>query len=238
MPFTFPEFSTDFEVGTPGSGGPGIAPRNAMLDIINDALIAVGYDPVQVAEDGSDGWVAGKNAYDRMLPFVMARHDWKFRTQITDLARIGSSSFPGLSDIYEKPGDCLQLMTCWDTTAASYVQTAPQFYVREYKIRAPKFDYKLIGNHIHCVAPDGAKCLYVPWPSNDADMDPLFRETLVNMMESLLQRGVSDEPDKAKSAFQVGEMLLGEARARGDNQEPRKAAFISRSGLARRTRRA
>ncbi len=230
-------FSVDPSTSS-GSGGPGITPRNDAQSIINDALMDCGYDPVTVAGgDNSESWLAGKRAYDRMLPVVMARHDWKFRTRIADLTRLGTSTFPGLSDIYSKPGDCLQLMTCWDTAHGGFIQPLPQFYTRDNRITAPKFDYKLVGDDIHCVGPSGVQCLYVPWPSNDADMPPLFRESLVLSMTSVLQRALNDDREKARDAFKIGEMMIAEAKPRSDNQEPRRAAFTPRMQDVRRRRR-
>lgn len=234
MPLPFSEEAASAS----GSGGPGISPRNDELSIINDALVDCGYEPVTIADgDNSDEWLVGKRAYDRFLPVVMARHDWKFRTRLTTLSRQGTSTFPGLTDIYSKPSDCMHIMTCWDTALGQQVQAYPQYYVREFRITVPKFDYKLIGDQIHCVAPDGVSCLYLPWPANDADMPALFREALVQMMVAFMQRGMNDDREKGGDALKLSEMMLQDARSRTDNQEPRRALFVPRMQQVRRNRR-
>jgi hypothetical protein len=234
MPLPFSEEAASAS----GSGGPGISPRNDELSIINDALMDCGYDPVTVAGgDNSAAWLAGKRAYDRYLPVLMARHDWKFRTRLTTLSRQGTSTFPGLTDIYQKPADCLHIMACWDVAVAEQATALPQYYVREFRITTPKFDFKLIGDQVHCIGPDGVGCLYLPWPSSDADMPALFREALVQGCIAILQRGLNDDREKAVDAFKMGEMMLQEGRTRSDNQEPRRAIFSQRMQQVRRTRR-
>jgi hypothetical protein len=217
------------------TGQPYLQPRNSKIEIIRDALDDAGHD-LGSADEGSPEWIKGSRAYERMLPVVLAQHNWKFRTQIgDDLARIGASNYPAYTDIYEMPGSCLHLISAWDKDAAAMTPDLPQFWFSRQKVAPPRLDYQVIGGHIHCSAPNGIAALFVPFPANDLEWPALFREAFVRAISSVLHKSLNDDIDAADKAEQQQMFITADAKARTDNQEPRKAMF--RTSRTRHTRR-
>lgn len=203
------------------------------LRIINDALMATGNNPVEVADDGSPEWVAGSNAYERYLPLVLKRGNWKFTNDLQELTRLGTSTFPGFSDIYEKPAACIHLMAVWDTETASNVRDVPLNVIPRDGVLPPSLAWRVIGDNIHCAAPDGVTAFFVKTPA-EGDWPPDFVEALTLEIEAVLHRGLNEDPDSAKLTKQLARFELDEARARGDQEEPRRVAFKSKMRNARR----
>lgn len=186
------------------------------LSIINDALIATGNEPV-TTDDGSAQWIAASTAYSRMLPIVLYKHNWVFQTNLVNLPRLGASTYPGYSDIYEKPQDCLHILNVWPSDRVSFSTTPPEL------------DYKIIGNHIHCSSPGGVVALYEIDPSfhNEIvlDVTPGILETLRREIEALLYQGLNEDTPSAKLAKGLADLELSFARSRADQEAPRRVAF-------------
>lgn len=207
------------------------------LGVVNAALLATGNNPVVVAGDNSDEWRVGSSAYDRMLPVVLAKHDWKFQTEIAALVRTGNSQFPGYQDAFAKPVDCLHLENVWDTYLASLID--PNWYptgMSRDGIRAPPMEYRIIGDQVNCTTVTGAAtCLYVPQPNN-ASVSALFQEALTTAIEVLITRGLNEDMEAAEALAKLAEEDLREARASNDSEEPRSIPFRSRMLERRRGR--
>lgn len=207
------------------------------LSIINDALIATGNLPVAV-DDGSDEWIAGSSYYERCLPLVLARHDWKFATDIKALTRAGASAYPGFVDMYEMPADCLWLRDCWDKRdgdQAARFSADRRGQSRE-GVPLPPFDYRIIGGLIHCTAPDGVFAFYIQNPRATDAFPVGFTEVLRLEIEALLARGFNEDATSAPALKALAMKELSEARSRDDQQEPRKVIFRSHLLDARRRR--
>lgn len=210
---------------------------NDKLSIINSALISVGRDPVTVADDNSAEWIVASNAYERELPRILSARDWKFKTGIAACTRLGASTFPGYSDIYQKPANCLHLIHAFSTTSANQIVATPSYFDARDNTNLPRFNYRLIGDQIHCADSNGISAYYVVEPSSDVEWHPMFREALVRAVEAHLERGLNNNMDGAKMAYSLAAGALDEASSRTDNQEPRKAVFRTQATMARRMRR-
>ena len=205
------------------------------LTIINNALIQTGNSPCTFA-DGSDEWIAGANAYDRMLPVVMNRYDWKFLQKIAPLVSAGTSAFPGYSTMLAVPADCLQLIDVWDAYYASLV--LPNGFPGNPAIqtRPPAFDYKIIGGMVHCTPQDqGAIAIYVPTTQPTA-ASAGFIETLTQEVAALIAVSLNEDMTAAAAARSIAKEELSLARARDTQQEPRRVPFRSRMLEVRRWR--
>lgn len=203
------------------------------LTIINNALLATGNNAVQVEDDGSPEWTAANNAYERYFPVVLKRGNWKFTSEIAELTRLGTSTFPGFTDIYEKPADCIHLQSVWDTETATNIRAVPLNLMPREGTYPPSLAYRIIGDQVHCAAPDGVSAMFIKTPA-EGDWPPDFVEALTLEIESTLHRGLNEDPDSAKLAKQLAMKEVDEARARGDQEEPRRVAFKSRMVRARR----
>lgn len=210
---------------------------NDKLSIINSALISISRGPVAVADDNTPEWIYGSEAYERALPAMLSKRDWKFQTAVSACTRVGASSVPGFSDIYAKPAHCLHLIAAYSTTTAGQVTVERSYWYSREKLSVPRFDYRMIGDQIHCAEPDGVTALYVQAPLTDKEWHPAFREALVETMIAMLERSLNRDTDAAKLAIAMAAGALDEASSRTDNQEPRKAAFRTQIRAARRLRR-
>jgi len=210
------------------------------LTVINDCLIATGNNPV-TGDDGSASWIAASNAYDRMLPVVLSKHNWHFQTATVSLTRLGTSAYPGYTDIYQKPADCLRLENVWRTDLGQQIPQFSQFGIGGMGAIVPQLDYKIIGDQIHCVGPLGVTALYVIDPTQHEgvilDVSAGILEALRRSIESLLYQVLNEDREAAIDAKKLAEMELSEARAISDQEGPRRVAFRSRfSELRRRPR--
>lgn len=207
------------------------------LSIMNAALIATGNDPVTV-DDGSNAYMVASSAFDRMLPIVMVKHNWPFETAITALVRAGASAFPGYADMYAKPADCLHLQNCWDTLLGQQsLQPLTWEGMTRDGIRAPQFEYRIIGGLIHCNGPNGVTALYVKNPNPDGgDWPPGVAETLTLEVESIILRGLNEDQEAAVVMKKAAAEEIKDARYQVDSELPRKVAFRSRQLERRRAR--
>lgn len=210
------------------------------LSVINDTLIATGNEPV-TTDDGSAQWISASNAYDRMLPIVLYKHNWPFQTNTLNLARIGTSAYPGYSDIYQKPQDCLHIENVWRTDLAlEFLPQTSGFGIDGMGAMPPALDYKIIGDQIHCVGPNGVTALYVVDPTEHSevilDVTPGILETLRREIESLLYQSLNEDSASAQLTKKLAMAEMDEARAKADSEGPRRVAF--RSGFTEKRRRA
>lgn len=206
------------------------------ISVLNDCLIATGNNSVAL-DDGSAEWVVASNAFDRMLSVVLYKHNWVFQTTTANLARIGASAYPGYSDIYQRPPDCLHLENAWRTDVALLIQPSQSggFGRDGMGSIPPQLDYKIIGDQIHCVAPSGVTALYVIDPASHSnvilDVTPGILETLRREIESLLYQGLNEDAAGAAMTKRLAATEISEARAKVDSESPRRVAF--RSGFTR-----
>ena len=203
------------------------------LTIVNQALIACGHEPVSV-EDGSPQWIAASQAYDRMLPVLIYKHKWNFQTRLFGLVRIGTSTYPGYTDIYEIPVDCLHLENAWRTDLAASVPQFSSFDGDGMGSQPPQLDYKIIGQQLHCYGPQGVTAYYVQAPPTAKHWPPGFVETLVREIESLIYQGLNEDAEAAQITKKLALAELSEARAKSSSEEPRRVAYRSNIVNARR----
>lgn len=208
------------------------------LTTINQCLIATGNNPV-TTDDGSPSWIAASTAYDRILPVVLYKHDWKFQTNTTNLTRLGASTYPGYEDIFAKPFDCLHLMNVWRTDLAQDVPVLSQFGIDGMQVTPPELDYKIIGDQIHTVAPNGATCLYEVDPTQHSevilDISVGALETLRREIESALYQSLNEDAQGAEMTKKLAMEEMAEARQKDASEQPRRVAF--RSNFLERRRR-
>lgn len=206
------------------------------LSIINAALISTGNTPCKY-EDGSDEWIVGSAAYDRMLPVALASGKWKFRTKIVALARLGASTFPGYADIYAKPADCLNFMNCWDTLLGQEMLPFLGPGMARDGVRPPPFQYDIIGDQIHCVGPNGVTAIYNPNPAPGEDWPPGFIESMTKGVESIVQGGLNEDNEARLKLNEAFEADLQTTRFQVDSEAPRKVMMRSSVVERRRFRR-
>ncbi|MDE2040654.1 MAG: hypothetical protein KGJ45_11660, partial [Elusimicrobia bacterium] len=199
------------------------------LNIINDALLATGNQPVTQIADGSDEWTAASNFYDRALRETLIQHDWKFTLTLGAMTRVGSSSYPGYQDMYQPPADCLQLRECYDERVAALIQPIDTWTISKEGIKLPPMDYRLLNGLVHCIAPEGAGCLYLQNPANETGFTVGFAAAVTRLLEQYLYQGFNEDPQAAVAIEKKVQEKLEMARMQDDETEPRRLPF--RSGM-------
>lgn len=206
------------------------------LTILNDVLIATGNNTVTV-EDGSPEWIVGSNAYDRAVAVVLSKHNWGFHTAIQALTRLGDSTYPGYADVFEKPNDCLQIEYVWRTDQAQNIPQFSGFDISGDGAKPPELDYRIIGDQVHTVAPEGATAFYVRLPDATIPAREPFSEALRRQMESYVFQALNEDFQAAAGALKVAGAELADARQKSDSESPRRVPFRSNFMETRRRRR-
>lgn len=206
------------------------------LRIINEALINTGNEPVNVADDTSDEWRVASSAFDQWVPILLHRRNWNFATRLQPLNRVMDSNYPGLSDIYAKPADCLYLIDVYRPDVAASMQPLPAYSMSKDNLRLPALDFKIVGDLIHASAPSGATALYTPFPVGSQPWSIGFVAALRLKIEATIYRALNEDMQASAYAEKASEAAMQEAIARCDSEEPRKVAFRSSISEARRRR--
>jgi len=204
------------------------------ISIMNSALIATGNNPVQAADDSSSEWIVASEAYERAVETLLYAHNWKFAKQLQALTRIGDSEYPGYADKFVKPNDCMFLVNVWRTDLAAliYPDARSSALIGEDHRKAPRLDYRVLGDLIHTVAPAGATCEYVPFPVGGQPWSVGFREALRLKIEAACYRALNNDTDEADRADKQAMIALQAARSRSDSEEKAQPGFTS--GLLKR----
>lgn len=206
------------------------------LAIINNALIATGNNPCATVDDGSPEWTVASMAFERWLPVLLRRRNWPFADTFADLTRVGASRFPGFSDVYAKPPNCLFLRNVFRTDLAALVIPSLGYVMPEQDTRPPPLEYRIVTDQVHCSAPAGATAIYVPFPAGAQPWTSGFVETLTLSIEAMIYRGLNEDNAEATRCEQRAEAAMQEEAARAENEEPRRMAYRP-SVLERRRRR-
>jgi hypothetical protein len=200
-------------------------------EIINSALSQTGDNLVAVADDGSVEWTVCSPAYERGLAYVSESHSWNW---LTDWRTLTPSPTPPPDDRYDTayplPDDLVHLIqvrmndaVCvWDLLNGQLVVNAqggpPPPSV-------PTTPFPVIIKGIFAT-----------------NSDPTFATpTVVVVLQmfvmSGIYRGIHKDVAEADKMFAAAMAMLKDAKSRHDMQMPKRAIFISRMTLSRRTRR-
>lgn len=206
------------------------------LAFMNRALVATGNHLV-TTDDGSPEYTAASFAFDRAFPLILYKHNWHFNSQLNPaLNRVGASNYPGYTDIYAKPANCLFLIQAWDPTFAQWVLPVPSLEFGRRGARPPSFDYQIIGDQIHCVGPNGVACEYIQTENDAVNYPPGFIEAVGREMESLIYQSLNEDFEAAEATKKLAVEELQEAKVRNDAENPRKVLLKSNMLERRRAR--
>lgn len=206
------------------------------LLLINQALTNTSNNTCTV-DDASDEWRVASSAYDEQAPLLLYRHDWKFANRFQALSRIGDSQYPGFSDVYEKPGDCLMLQNVYRADLAALVIPGLGYGMPDEDTRPPDLEYRIVQDMIHCVGPQGVIAIYIPFPVGAQPWSVGFLAALRLKVEAGILRGLNEDYAEAKTRDEMAESAFALAKSRSDTEEPRRVMFRSSVLEARRRRR-
>jgi hypothetical protein len=208
------------------------------LKIINQALINTGNNPVNVADDTSDEWIAANNAFEQNVIYLLGKKDWNFATDTVELARLGDSNFPGYRDVYAKPADCIQFINAWRLDSQQRLeQWLSGYHHAMADVYPPSLTYKIIADNIHTVAPKGLRAYYSKFPTGAEAWSTGFVACLRAKIEANLYRSLNEDGQMAGAWEKYAEDMLRDAISRNAEEEPARVMFKSRLQMIRRIRR-
>jgi hypothetical protein len=201
------------------------------LTIINSALSQTGDRLVSAADDGSVEWGACSPAYERGLAYVIESHSWSWTTNVRTLQ---PSPTPPTDDRYDTayplPPDLVHLILV--------------------RINDGPGRWDIENNLLVVNAKGGPPPPSVPTVPFKVDIKGIFSTnsdpvnatpTVIVVLQMFVMSGIyrSMKKDVAEAGKLYGEAMkmLDLAKARHDQQKPKRQIFISRMNESRRHRR-
>lgn len=207
------------------------------LTVVNRALARTGNNPVLTPDDGSDEWRIASLSFDDWAEQLYYNAEFRFTSQIVTVStRVGDSPFPGFQDIYDKPGDCLWLANACRSEDAANVLPQLATGMPDQDTRFPDFEYRLINDQIHCVAPSGLLVRYIRFPRAGDPWSKGFQSALELYVQADILRGLNEDFSEAEKRQARADEAIKFAMSRDQNQEPRRIMFRSSVLERRRTR--
>jgi hypothetical protein len=193
-------------------------PVDDKLALINRCLLLKGQRVVAAEDDGSLEWNVCSAAYDTYFEPMLEDAEFKFSTQIQELTRTGDATDEHFDDAYGLPNGCLHLITV--------------------KIDDVKQPYRIVGNEIQisCETTDEVMAKFVAEP-DVTELSALFKVALQEAVYSGIESGLKKDQAIANGHIAKADAALQRAKTRGDQQEGKKALFVTRHRTARQFRR-
>lgn len=192
-------------------------PIDDKASLINRCLLLKGQRTV-LEDDGTDEWNVCSAAYDTYFEAMLEDSEFKFSTSIAELTRTGNATDEHYDDAYGLPNGCLHLI--W------------------VKIDDAKQDYRIVGNSIQISTDntDDVMCKFVTEP-DVTELSALFKVALQEAIYSGIEGGLKKDAKEARAHLAMADAALQRAKTRGDQQEGKKALFVTRHRTARQVRR-
>jgi hypothetical protein len=216
------------------------------LLIINRALSATGNNFVANYDDGSDEWTVASPAYDEALAYMMESHSWGFAMQTIVLQP--SPTPPQDTDFdtaYPLPSDCVHVE--WIKINQNNPNSFNSPMLTLWKIASTPTGPVIVTNAqggppppVTPVTPAQITMYYLSNAgalTDSTNGTPTLVLALKAFVASGIYRGLHEDAAEADKIWQGGEQYLQRARARYDQQKPKRQFFNSRIGAVRRIRR-
>jgi hypothetical protein len=218
------------------------------LGCINSALLLTGDNIVNVADDGSDEWNVGSEAYETAIGYISESHSWGFAKKVVTLQP--SPTAPADTDwdtAYPLPKDLVFLLWAKINQNSSTPLPFNTNQLTLYDIQAgPTGPLLLInaqGGPPPPSPPQTPCAVFIQYISNSGFLcdstsgTPTLIASLKRFIMAGIRSGLHEDPAEAKSDEQAARSLLQEARTRYDQQKPKRRFFNSRMAASRRIRR-
>lgn len=188
------------------------------LSIISDCLLLKGQSIPTTEDDGSKEWNVCSAAYEQAVGHLVQEHNWGFATETDVVARVGDSADENYNDEYALPGDMLHLV-----------------WVRQGGL---PLDWRMVRNKIQVSADTESDLVvkYVARPEPDA-WPPMFASALKEHIFAAIEMGLKHDTKMAMAHREAADEMIGRARSRTDQQEPKRSVFVSSYRTARGSRR-
>jgi len=205
-----------------------VIPQSDKLTIVNQALVNTGNNTVNVYDDASSEWIVSNSAYEQWVPLLYYRRNWNFATSFAEMLRAGDSPYPGMTDAFFKPADCMFLQNVWRTEEIKrFDETIPPKVRPPEGLYPPKLQIKVLDDKVHTRAPYGAYCQYTPFPQTNDPWSLGFVAALRLKIEATLYRSLNEDMQAASAVEKYAEEILQEAVSRDAQEQPGKTMFRS-----------
>lgn len=218
------------------------------LGAINAALVFLGDNQVNVADDGSDEWTVCSPAYERAMGYIMEGHSWGFATQVVTLQP--SPTAPQDTDwdtAYPIPSDCVHIIWLKINQDVADPTGSTTASLTLYDIMGTATGPVIVVNAqggppppSPAVTPAAITLKYISNSgplSDSSNGTPTLIAALQDFIMSAIYRGLHEDSVEADKMFMGAEAMLQKARTRYDQQKPKRQFFNSRMAASRRVRR-
>jgi hypothetical protein len=201
------------------------------LELCNSALSQTGDNLVAVEDDGSVEWNACSPAYERGLGFVTENHPWNWNTDMRTLVP------PPI-----KPDD--------DQYDTAYPLPDDLVHLILVRMQDRPCTWELFNNQLVVNAQGGPPPPNPPVTPAVVTIKGIFSTnsslenatpTVVLVLQmfvmSGIYRGIHKDMQEANTLWSAAFKMLNNAKARHDQQSPKRAIFVSRMTASRRSRR-
>jgi hypothetical protein len=188
------------------------------MTIINRALSATGNGKLVNLNDGSDEANSVEIAFDRAIDYMMAFHEWPFSIKTAPLLRVGDAELPPFLHAMQMPPEVWHLRAVIDDVYGVTQQ------------------HRVINNKIQTLTDTGIKALFLIRPTNNSTWHPAAAEVLTLMCEAELYQGLNEDLVAADGKRDQAENMLTRAAGRVNQQDSPRPIFLSRTAIARRSR--
>lgn len=220
------------------------------LGVINSACTLTGDNLVTAADNGSDEWTVGSEAYETAIGYISESHSWGFAKKVVTLQP--SPTAPADTDwdtAYPLPSDLVFLLWAKINRNASTPLPFNTNQLTLYDIQAnpaggpPLLLVNAQGGPPPPSPPQTPSAVFIQYISNAGALcdstsgTPTLIASLKCFVMSGIYRGLHEDVAEAKAEEQAARLLLQEARTRYDQQKPKRRFFNSRMAASRRIRR-
>ena len=218
------------------------------LAVINSVLTLTGDNTVAAADDGSEEWNVGSQAYDTAIAYMSESHGWGYATQVVTLQPspiapqdvAWDTAFPLPNDVVHIIWLKIQEQT---NDSPNTAVPSPVLYDIMGSKNGPIIVCNAQGGPPPPSPPVTPAAVTMKYVSNQGALTdstngtPTFILSLKTFTMAGIYRGLHEDTAEADKVWQGAERFLQMARTRYDQQKPKRQFWNSRITASRRIRR-
>jgi hypothetical protein len=188
------------------------------VDIINQALQAIGVSPIVSLDEDNQSARYSKQIYDTMLRLMLSLHRWNFATKFALLAKLTTNELSErYTYVYQVPTENIRILKVTDSDGTYETDS---YIIQEGKIYT---------------STDSAGSYYIKYMTDVNQYPPYFIEAFVNKMASELSIPITGRTDLATYFLQKFDLTLKQAKALDAQQGTPPQNIIQSNWLSGRT---
>lgn len=172
-----------------------MAQGDSETSIVNQALIALGEDPIRALTENNKRAIVASTIYHPVRRAVLRSHPWNCAKKLAQLAADAEAPLFDYTSAYPKPADFIR------------------FYREDRESDMETWD--VIGDWIYTQTNGVLNCLYIFDLTDPAKMDPGFVQAFVYMLAGKLGTSLTQNTERTKLALAQMEGEMSSARLSG-----------------------